>query len=277
MDAAIRFTETEQVGADTYLVKQIAGEGLGPVATHVNTMVITGDEPVVVDTGLALTRAGWLERTFELVDPQDVRWIFLSHDDGDHTGNIMQVLDLCPNATLVTNWFSVERMMGDVRLPLDRMIWINDGDRFGTDERFVAVLPPNFDSPTTRGLLDTRTGVYWAADSFALAIPHEIAEIAELPPGFFRESFLTTQRMVSPWHQWLDPRKFSQHLDRVASLGATAVSSCHGVTLRGADIDAAFELLHELPFHEPIQWPGPAELDLLIKTLAAQSPDAAAA
>jgi glyoxylase-like metal-dependent hydrolase (beta-lactamase superfamily II) len=23
---------------------------------------------------------------FSLVDPEDVRWIFLSHDDGDHIG-----------------------------------------------------------------------------------------------------------------------------------------------------------------------------------------------
>jgi flavorubredoxin len=133
MEAAIRFTETEQVDTETYLVKQIAGEGLGPVATHINTMVITGDEPVIVDTGLALTRDGWMERTFELVDPDDVRWIYLSHDDGDHTGNLVQVLERCPNATLITNWFSVERMMGDVQLPLDRMQWINDGDSFGDE------------------------------------------------------------------------------------------------------------------------------------------------
>jgi flavorubredoxin len=273
MEAPIRFTETEQVDPNTFVVHQIAGEGLGPVATYINTMVITGDEPVIVDTGVALTRPGWMERTFAVVDPQDVRWIFLSHDDGDHTGNLMQVLDACPNATLITNWFSVERMGGDVLLPLDRMQWINDGDTFGDDNQFVAVLPPNFDSPTTRGLFDVRSKIYWAADSFALPIPFEVASIRELPPGFFREAFLEAQRMVSPWHRWLDPKKFSLHLARVAALGAETITSCHGVTLRGDEIDSGFELLHELPFHEPVNWPGAAELDLLVKTVASMQVD----
>jgi flavorubredoxin len=269
MEAPIRFAGIEKIAPDTHLVKQLAGEGLGPVSTYINTMVITGDEPVIVDTGVALMRDGWMERTFSLVDPEDVRWVFLSHDDGDHTGNLLPVLEACPNATLITNWFSVERMGGDVMLPLDRMRWINDGDTFGDDDQFVAVLPPNFDSPTTRGLFDVRTKVYWAADSFALPIPFEVESIRDLPPGFFREAFLQAQRMVSPWHQWLDPKRYSKHLARVASIGAETVASCHGQPLRGDQIDSAYELLHELPFHEPVQWPGAEELDLLIKTIAA--------
>jgi hypothetical protein len=272
MEAPIRFAGTEKVAPDTYVVHQIAGEGLGPVAVYMNSMVITGDEPVIVDTGVAVTRTEWLERTFELVDPADVRWIYLSHDDSDHTGNLLQVLDLCRNATLVTNWFSVERMAGDVMLPLDRMQWINDGDSFGTNDRFHAVLPPTFDSPTTRGLFDTRTNVYWAADSFATAFPFEVESIRDLPPGAFREGFLAVQRMVSVWHRWLDPVRYGAHLDRVAALGAEVVAGGHAITLHGDQIASGFELLRELPYLPPIQWPTGADLDLLIKTIAAAGP-----
>ena len=72
-------------------------------------MVITGAEPVIVDTGNELSRDEWMEAAFSIVDPADVRWIFLSHDDHDHIGNLTAVLDACPKATLVTNWFTVER------------------------------------------------------------------------------------------------------------------------------------------------------------------------
>src|SRR5688572_23129231 len=99
MDAPFRFIPTQQIAPDTYVVRQLIGEGVAPVAIHMNSLVITGEEPVIVDTGAAITRAGWLEHTFELVDPYDVRWIYLSHDDVDHTGNLLQVLDMCPNAT----------------------------------------------------------------------------------------------------------------------------------------------------------------------------------
>ena len=43
----IRFCETEQVTPDTYVVRQLAGEGMGPVATYVNSSVILGAEPVI--------------------------------------------------------------------------------------------------------------------------------------------------------------------------------------------------------------------------------------
>ena len=68
MDVPIRFVDTERVTPDTHVVRQIAGEGMGPVAHYINSAVITGAEPVIVDCGPAITREGWLERTFELVD-----------------------------------------------------------------------------------------------------------------------------------------------------------------------------------------------------------------
>jgi flavorubredoxin len=270
MEAIIRFCETQQVADDTHVIRQLAGEGVNPVATYVNSMVITGAEPVIVDTGVAISRSGWLERVFSLVEPEDVRWIFLSHDDSDHTGNLMEVLDRCPNATLVANWFTVERMAGEVLLPLDRMRWVNGGESFDAGDReLVAVVPPTFDSPTTRGLYDTKTGVYWAADSFALPVPHEVEGIRELPPGMFREAFQAAQRMVSPWLQWLDPDKYQEHLDAVAAIAPSVITSCHGVALRGDEIASSYELLRELPYLPPFAWPVQQDLELLLKSLAA--------
>ena len=201
-DLPIRFLETEEIAPDTHVVRQLSGEGTAPVAVHVNTMVITGEEPVIVDTGPSLTRSGWLEHAFAVVDPADVRWVYLSHDDVDHAGNVLEVLDRCPHATLVTNWFSVERMAADTPLPLDRMVWVNDGESFRAGDReLVAVTPPVYDSPTTRGLFDASTGVYWAADALGSPVTHQVDDIRDLDPGFFREAFLGQQLMISPWMQ----------------------------------------------------------------------------
>ena len=249
MDAPIRMLAPELIAPDTHVIRQLAGEGMGPVATFVNSMVITGAEPVIVDCGPAVSREAWLETVFGLVEPEDVRWIFLSHDDVDHTGNLPPVLEACPQATLVTNWFSMERMAADYQLPLDRMRWVNGGERFHAGDRdLVAVVPPTFDSPTTRGLFDTRTGVYWAADSFVVPVTHEVTSIGELDPGFFRQAFLDGNRMLSPWHQWMDPAKYVRHLGDVQAIGATAVASAHAPTYRDGEVDSAFRLLQELPY-----------------------------
>jgi len=270
MDIPIRFLPTQTLAPETFLVRQIGGEGMGPEALMLNSMVIRGAEPVIVDTGVAVTRPEWLEQTFSLVDPADVRWVYLSHDDTDHTGNLNEVMALCPNATLVTNWFTVERMLGDLEVTPDRMRILNPGDSLVTPDRVLtALVPPVFDSPTTRGLHDSATGVYWGSDAFACGVPTPVDDIGELPVGHFRESFLHLQRLISPWHQWLDPAKYARLLDGVRSLRPTVAVGCHGPALRGHQVESAFLLLEELPHLPACDLKGQVELDALIEVLGA--------
>jgi flavorubredoxin len=267
-----RFLETEKIAPDTYVLRQLFGKGFGPVEIHVNSMVITGAEPVIVDTGPALTRPDWLEHAFEIVDPADVRWIYLSHDDGDHTGNLLQVLEAAPQATLVGNWFGFERMSLDHEIPLARMRWVNDGETFSAGDReLVAVQPPIFDSPTTRGLFDPSTGVYWAGDAFGSPVTHAVTDVTELDPGFYRDGFLGMQRMISPWLKWVDPARYEVALARIGKLGATTLASAHGVTLRGRQIESALQLMAELPHLAPFDWPGQADLDAILAELTLEA------
>ena len=112
MEMTILFPEPLRIAAGTYLIRPLGQAPGAPVAMHVNSMVIQGAEPTIVDCSAALLREQWREQVFSLVDPVDVRWIFLSHDDTDHTGNLELTLEMCPNATLVTSWFANERMAG---------------------------------------------------------------------------------------------------------------------------------------------------------------------
>lgn len=269
MDVPVRFIDTERVGPDTHVIRQIFGEGMGPVAHYVNSAVITGAEPVLVDTGAAITRDEWLARAFSIVAPADVRWVYLSHDDIDHVGNLFPVLDLCPNATVVTTMFSIQRMAGDGMVPLDRVRLVNDGESWWAgDRRLVAVTPPVFDSPTTRGLYDTASGVYWASDAFAAAVPHPVDNIAELDREFYTESFMATQQAISPWHQWVDPARYGAHLDRIAALGARAVTSGHGPTLRGSQIGWTLDLMAGLPDRAPASDLRQFDLEQMLAQLA---------
>ena len=118
-------TQPERIAPDTWLIPNLAPAGDG-LFLPVNSMVIRGREPVIVDTGAPVHRALWIEKAFSVVEPEDVRWIFLSHDDGDHTGALLDVLERCPQATLVTNFFSVERLaLEKPALPLERMRWLD--------------------------------------------------------------------------------------------------------------------------------------------------------
>ena len=73
---------------------------MAPVIVPLNSMVIRGKEPVVVDTGFAHSRDEFLADVFSVVEPEDIRWVFISHDDVDHTGNLNALMEAAPNATL---------------------------------------------------------------------------------------------------------------------------------------------------------------------------------
>ena len=166
-------------------------------------------------------------------------------------------------------WFMVERLAAEALVPLDRVRIVNDGETIHAGDRdLVAVIPPTFDSPTTRGLFDSKTGVYWAVDSFATAVPHELTDLDDLDPEYWRETFLLVQRTLSPWHRWLDSAKYTEHLERVRELGATVIASAHGPATRGAQIEPSLELLAELPNLPPAPLPGQPELELVLAVMA---------
>jgi len=217
-----------------------------------NSMVIRGAEPVIVDTGSPANRDAWLASVFSVVEPEDVRWVFLSHDDRDHSGNLLAVLDACPNATLLTNWFSIGRMADEWMTPVPRCRFLNEGDRIDVGDRtLVAVRPPVYDNPTTRGLFDTRTGAFWAVDTFATPVPVAMERLDDLDDDAFVDGQRLGAKLIAPWHEWLDEQRFVRHVEAVRSLPISVAASAHAPAIGGTQLDRAFDLLRELPSAAP--------------------------
>jgi len=81
----------------------------------------------------------------------------------------------------------VERYTNCFEFPHHRCRWVMDGESFDAGDRTLhALRPPAFDSPTTRGLFDPTTRVFWAVDTFATPLPDPHAAIADLDPEFWR-------------------------------------------------------------------------------------------
>jgi flavorubredoxin len=263
-------TTPQLVAPETFLIPNLAPAGEG-LYLPVNSMVIRGAEPVIVDTGAPVHRDVWLEKVFSVVEPEDVRWIFLSHDDGDHTGGLLDVLERCPQATFVTNFFSVERLaLEKPALPLDRMRWIEPGGSFHAGDRTLHLFkPPIFDGPTTRGLFDPTTGAMWIVDTFPCLTPGAVHYVEDLPRDLVAENFPMFNSLVSPWHQWLDPTAYRRHVDDVEAMGVLAIASAHGPILRGDAIHAAFDGVRALAGQPIIPAPGQELLDELVTQILA--------
>jgi flavorubredoxin len=266
--------EPQRIAPDTFLIPNLVAAQPGTYV-FINSMVILAEQPVVVDTAAPLFRDRWLEAVASVVDPADVRWVFLSHDDGDHIGNMADFLALAPDATVVTNFFSNERVRADRpgEMPIERQVWLEAGGSFDVgDRRLHLFRPPIFDGPTTRGLFDERTGAMWAVDSFAALTTGAVYDAVDLPPELYDGSFQLFNSLVSPWHQWLDPRTYGRHVNSIEAIAPTTIASAHGPVLRGAGIADAFKRVRAMAGAPNVPPPGQETLDALIEQTLVAAP-----
>jgi flavorubredoxin len=266
-----------EIAPETFVIQADNSGGGSPVVVQMNSMVIRGAEPVVVDTGAPVHREQYLADLFAIVEPEDVRWVFLSHDDPDHYGNVETVMAACPNATLVSSWFICDRLaMSGLSVPPTRWRWLDDGQRLDVgDRQVVAVRPPLYDQPTTRGLFDPSTGVYWAGDAFAVPLPRTMGWITELTEDgddAWSEGFTLFQQWNSPWSTIVDRDRFGAEVDRVERLGISTIATCHGPAVPESHVAAAFDLMRAVPDGQAPPQPGQPVLDDIIDAILASGP-----
>lgn len=245
--------EPLEVAADTFVIRA-AMASLGGVATNLNSMVIRAREPVIVDTGMVTSRKDWLADVFSLVEPQEVRWIFVTHDDSDHSGNLVEALERCPNATVVASRAGSFRTTACLGIPPGRIHMLDDGEALDVGDRILrAVRPPVYDSPYTRGLFDPKTGVYYASDAFCAPMPLDLVDyVDQMPAEMWREGMVRFHHhSLCPWISMVDESRLRAEVDKLARLDIGVIVGAHSPAIRGASVARAFEQLAKLPSAAP--------------------------
>ncbi|MET0578877.1 MAG: MBL fold metallo-hydrolase [Ilumatobacteraceae bacterium] len=258
-----------ELAADTFLIRTAFAAAGDEMTMYQSSMVIRGAQPILVDTGPAAAGDQWLDAVFALVDPEDVRWVFVSHNDSDHNGNVVNVLAACPQATLITTSPAVARMTSSFDLPYRRMQWLNFGDTFDAGDRTIEIIDvPVYDSPVTQGLFDRATGVMWAVDAFAAVVPTNdpSALASDLPQPEWEDVLRGLGIAANPWLEGARPDWFTSRLKEISGRGPSVVANAHGPALTGTYIDRAIEIYDQLPGTTPPPGPGG---DALASLLAA--------
>ncbi|GGU15184.1 MBL fold metallo-hydrolase [Actinomadura livida] len=139
----------------------VPGIGFLPV----NAYVLYAREPVLIDTGLGASSPEFLEELWSLVEPSDLRWVYLT--DPDHAESALEVLDAAPDALLVTTYLGMMLLSIEKRIPAERVFLLNPGEWLDVgDRRLGAFRLPVHHGPAATGLLDDLTGTYFSSDCF---------------------------------------------------------------------------------------------------------------
>jgi glyoxylase-like metal-dependent hydrolase (beta-lactamase superfamily II) len=260
-----------QVGPDIHVLPTslpLPGVGILPV----NAYVIRTEEPVLVDSGIGLDSDDFMDALASIVDPAELRWIWLTHDDADHTGSIRRVMAAAPRARLVTNAFAALRMATWWPVPLDRVHAIRVGDAIDAGDRTLrAVAPPLFDNPLSIGVLDESTGALFTVDAFGAILPAVVEDVADVEPEALAGGMLGWATSDSPWAHLVDRERFGQVLARVQDLQPTRILSSHLPAASGDALGHLLQVLERVPDAEPFVPPGYEQFGHLLAALAHQA------
>ena len=243
-----------EVARDTFVIRAITPSVAGTF-TALNSMVIRAAEPVLVDTGMGIHRETWFEDAFSLVTPEEVRWIFVTHIDTDHAGNLVEALARCPNAMMVTSQGESFRASASLGIAPERMRMVGAGDEFDVGDRVLrASRPPVYDSPYTRALHDPSTGVYYAADAFCAPMPEGVVDWSDqiAVPLWAKGMASFHHHTVCPWIGMVDPARFRDEVNKVAALDPQVIVSAHAPPIGKAAIPRALEQMASLPVTVPV-------------------------
>lgn len=211
----------------------VPGFGLLPV----NAFALRGEETVLVDTGLAALAEPFLDLLESVVDPAEIRWIWLSHMDADHLGNLRALLERAPRAEIVTNFLGMGKL-ALAGLPTARVRVLAPGERLALPDRtLVPLRPPYYDAPETMGFFDTRTRALFSADAFGALMPEPAEEAAAISAETLRAGMTTWSSIDAPWLAQLDRGAFGRALSALERLDPEIVLSGHLPSARGITRD----------------------------------------
>lgn len=240
--------------------------GLGSLA--VNAFLVNGSQPLLVDTGLALLADDFMRQLGSLIDPAALRWIWITHADADHVGNLASLLQVAPEARVVTTFLGMGKMQMQ-GLPMDRVYLLNPGQTLDAGDReFRALTPPVYDAPETTGLFDTRSHYLFSSDCFGALLPEPAASAAEVDQARLREGLIAWAGIDAPWIRQVERNRLRRVLEELGKYKPDLLLSSHLPPAQGLT-QRLCEWLEQAAEAEPMSAPDQAAFEAMLQMNAA--------
>jgi flavorubredoxin len=226
MDAPT-FIGAKTVAPDTTTFQSFApipGLGILPINAH----LIHAREPVLVDTSWVGVSGAYLKALEKVIDPTDLKWIWISHTDLDHVFNLEPVMQMAPQAKVVIAGLGAAKFGLRGNFDMSRLHVLEAGQRLDVGDReLVSIKPVIYDAPETNGFFDTKTRVLFSADAFGALLDGPREETGEIPAEVLREGQTAWASVDAPWLGWADKTMFGRLLADVDKLDPSTIISGH--------------------------------------------------
>lgn len=238
----------------------------GGALLPVNAFLVRGAEPALIDTGLAAARGGFLARLREAIDLEDLKWIFLTHTDADHIGNLREIL-AASRATVVTTFLGMGKL-GLQGIEPERVYLLNPGQALDIGDRaIVSLQPPTFDAPETTAFFDGKSRVLFSSDSFGALLPAAAENASDLSAEVLREGLIGWAMVDAPWLRHIREESLRSTIEEVRKLNPSVVLSSHLPPAHGM-LDVLCDHVYSARNAPPFVGPDQQMMEQLMSTAA---------
>jgi glyoxylase-like metal-dependent hydrolase (beta-lactamase superfamily II) len=245
--------------------------GFGSLA--VNAFLVEAAEPMLVDAGLPALAEATVGAIAKRIEPRDIRWIWLTHCDADHLGALEWLLDLAPQARIVTNYLGMGKLSMRYPLPPERFHLVNPGQSLSLGDRRVrAVAMPSYDAPETMGLFDPASGALFSSDCFGALLGEAnalgaVEDAGVIGAGDLAEGIMAWTNVDAPWLRHVAPAAFERAAAEIRRLQPKLVLGSHLPPAR-AMTESLLAALGAARDVEPFVGPDQAALEAMMSSAA---------
>jgi flavorubredoxin len=216
----------------------------------INRFLINGSKKkMLIDTGMMIEAKEMVKTVAEIINLEELDYIFLTHFDVDHWGAVPELLKYAPNVRIIGTMATMGKGES-VGLPQDKFAVVFPGETIDLGDHQLTVENSLVEDGHTYWLFDNATNVYYTSDGFG--------SIQLGQPELFAES-VDTDKFVQGFMMWhmlnfnsfprYDYQRFVSLVDLQRKRDIKQIASVHGPIVR-TDLQQAFDLISAVPVAE---------------------------
>ncbi len=198
-----------------------------PWGTTYNSYLIMAPKPVLVEAVKVTFRDEYVEKLKSLIDPLKIEYLILNHTEADHSGAVPWVVEVAPNARVVTSKAASRQIHQLFHLEREPF-GVGDGDTLELGDRELKFISaPFLHWPDTMFTYSPRDRVLFTCDAFGVHFCDEYAVFDDEAGDFAEPYRYYFENIMRPFQE-----KVLEAVEKIAALDVDVICTGHGPVLR---------------------------------------------
>lgn len=226
----------QHIKDDLYQIGEHVHNEYGFEAILTYVMLNEGD-PILIDCGSHIHRGSVMTQLDQLLDGATPEYLFLTHSELPHAGNIAAVADKWPDIKVIVSNVMLPYIEVLPVLPLEQITQVIPGTKFEFPTRTIEFVDALLkDQPGSHWIHDPRTGTLFTGDGFGYfnnekAINQLVETAAD---GVSQSAFEQYHKIAFRFLRWIRPERLAVDLRKMfAKRHVEVIAPIHGNAIRG--------------------------------------------